>query len=69
EYVAFASLSPLQTFIVLDYEQGKTVIGPTMPTVELLVAAAKLTKAEAELREAEVSDDDVPFIGPPPPVK
>nr|GEX78022.1 RNA-directed DNA polymerase, eukaryota, reverse transcriptase zinc-binding domain protein [Tanacetum cinerariifolium] len=36
------------------------VTGPAMPTVELLVAAAK---------EVEVGNDDVPFIGPPPPVK
>ncbi|GJS09342.1 retrovirus-related pol polyprotein from transposon TNT 1-94 [Tanacetum coccineum] len=57
------------------------VIGPAMPTAELLAAAAKLTEAEAELRISEllsnvdsvnvgkqVGDDDVPFIGPPPPV-
>ncbi|KAJ9538081.1 hypothetical protein OSB04_030814, partial [Centaurea solstitialis] len=45
----------------------KRVIGPAMPSAELLAAAAKLTEAEAELREAEIGDDDVLFIGPPPP--
>ncbi|XP_076887689.1 uncharacterized protein LOC143537911 isoform X2 [Bidens hawaiensis] len=45
----------------------KRVIGPAMPSAELLAAAAKLTEAEAELREAEVGDDDELFIGPPPP--
>ncbi|XP_039116406.1 LOW QUALITY PROTEIN: uncharacterized protein LOC120251818 [Dioscorea cayenensis subsp. rotundata] len=40
------------------------VIGPEMPSRELLAAAAELTQAEATLREAEV--DDL-FIGPPPP--
>ncbi|GKB85214.1 hypothetical protein Tco_0957486, partial [Tanacetum coccineum] len=45
----------------------KRVIGPAMPSAELLAAAAKLTEAEAELREAEVGEDDALFIGPPPP--
>lgn len=45
----------------------KRVIGPAMPSAELLAAAAKLTEAEAELREAEVGEDDQLFIGPPPP--
>nr|XP_043626583.1 uncharacterized protein LOC122598042 [Erigeron canadensis] len=45
----------------------KRVIGPAMPSAELLAAAAKLTEAEAELREAEAGDDDELFIGPPPP--
>ncbi|XP_071691562.1 uncharacterized protein [Rutidosis leptorrhynchoides] len=45
----------------------KRVIGPAMPSAELLAAAAKLTEAEAELREAEVGEDDDLFIGPPPP--
>lgn len=45
----------------------KRVIGPAMPSAELLAAAAKLTEAEAELREAEIGDDDALFIGPPPP--
>lgn len=38
-----------------------------MPSAELLAAAAKLTEAEAELREAELEQDDELFIGPPPP--
>ncbi|KAI3715704.1 hypothetical protein L6452_22690 [Arctium lappa] len=45
----------------------KRVIGPAMPSAELLAAAAKLTEAEAELRDAEIGEDDVLFIGPPPP--
>ncbi|KAL7208058.1 hypothetical protein ACSBR1_029921 [Camellia fascicularis] len=45
----------------------RMVIGPEMPSAELLAAAAKLTEAEAELREAEVVDDNEVFIGPPPP--
>ncbi|KAL6512106.1 hypothetical protein OROGR_021703 [Orobanche gracilis] len=45
----------------------RRVIGPEMPSAELLAAAAKLTEAEAELREAEVDEDDQSFIGPPPP--
>ncbi|GJZ23099.1 hypothetical protein Tco_0560558, partial [Tanacetum coccineum] len=44
------------------------VIWPAMPTAELLAALAKLTETKAELREVEVSDDDVLFIRPPPPV-
>ncbi|CAN6553765.1 unnamed protein product [Malus baccata var. baccata] len=42
-------------------------IGPAMPSAELLAAAAKLTKAHAELREAELEEDSEYFIGPPPP--
>ncbi|KAH6765186.1 DNAJ heat shock N-terminal domain-containing protein [Perilla frutescens var. frutescens] len=45
----------------------RRVIGPEMPSAELLAAAAKLTEAEAELREAELDGDDDLFIGPPPP--
>ncbi|KAJ0530079.1 hypothetical protein HanLR1_Chr10g0363021 [Helianthus annuus] len=46
----------------------KRVIGPAMPFAELLAAAAKLTEAEAELREAEIGEDDEQlFIEPPPP--
>ncbi|KAL4323941.1 hypothetical protein GQ457_11G011530 [Hibiscus cannabinus] len=45
----------------------KRVIGPAMPSAELLAAAAKLTEAQAVLREAEVGEDDELFIGPPPP--
>lgn len=42
-------------------------IGPEMHSAELLAAAAKLTEAEAELREAELDGDSELFIGPPPP--
>ncbi|TXG49158.1 hypothetical protein EZV62_025033 [Acer yangbiense] len=45
----------------------KRVIGPEMPSAELLAAAAKLTEAQAELREAELEEDSELFIGPPPP--
>ncbi|BBG99536.1 DNAJ heat shock N-terminal domain-containing protein, partial [Prunus dulcis] len=38
-----------------------------MPSAELLAAAAKLTDAQAELREAELEEDSEFFIGPPPP--
>ncbi|RVW48877.1 hypothetical protein CK203_091233 [Vitis vinifera] len=43
------------------------VIGPEMPSAELLAAAAKLTEAGAELREVEFDEDSEIFIGPPPP--
>ncbi|KAK6129596.1 hypothetical protein DH2020_036667 [Rehmannia glutinosa] len=45
----------------------RRIIGPAMPSAELLAAAAKLTEAEAELRESELDGDDGLFIGPPPP--
>ncbi|XP_047341307.1 calponin homology domain-containing protein DDB_G0272472 isoform X2 [Impatiens glandulifera] len=45
----------------------KRRIGPEMPSAELLAAAAKLTEAEAELREVELDEDSLVFIGPPPP--
>ncbi|CAD5316342.1 unnamed protein product [Arabidopsis thaliana] len=45
----------------------KRVIGPAMPSAELLAAAAKLTEAQDELREAELEEDSEYFIGPAPP--
>ncbi|GAA0153922.1 chaperone [Lithospermum erythrorhizon] len=45
----------------------RKVIGPEMPSAELLAAAARLTEAEAEMREAELGDYDQAFVGPPPP--
>ncbi|KAI5555430.1 hypothetical protein BDE02_19G079900 [Populus trichocarpa] len=45
----------------------RRVIGPEMPSAELLAAAAKLTEAQAELREAELEEDTELFIGPAPP--
>ncbi|GAB4861432.1 hypothetical protein Ancab_040068 [Ancistrocladus abbreviatus] len=45
----------------------RRMIGPEMPSAELLAAAAKLTEAQAELRDAELEQDDELFIGPPPP--
>ncbi|XP_052730897.1 uncharacterized protein LOC108326363 [Vigna angularis] len=52
-----------------DHSVGprKRMIGPAMPSAELLAAAAKLTEAQTELREAELDDDSELFIGPPPP--
>ncbi|PIA39359.1 hypothetical protein AQUCO_02600072v1 [Aquilegia coerulea] len=50
-----------------DSAPRRRVIGPEMPSSELLAAAAKLTEAEAELRQAEFEMDDDLFIGPPPP--
>ncbi|KAL0920121.1 hypothetical protein M5K25_009232 [Dendrobium thyrsiflorum] len=45
----------------------KRIIGPEMPSHELLAAAAELTRAEAELRDASLEVDNDLFIGPPPP--
>ncbi|KAK2457781.1 hypothetical protein P8452_04524 [Trifolium repens] len=52
-----------------DHSVGprKRVIGPAMPSAELLAAAAKLTEAQTEFREAELDDDTELFVGPPPP--
>ncbi|XP_010256386.1 PREDICTED: uncharacterized protein LOC104596792 [Nelumbo nucifera] len=50
-----------------DSPPRRRVIGPEMPSAELLAAAAKLTEAEAVLREAELEGDVSVFIGPPPP--
>ncbi|XP_024522880.1 uncharacterized protein LOC9640968 [Selaginella moellendorffii] len=43
------------------------VIGPTMPTPDMLAAAARVTEAEDALRKAEEELDQDPFVGPPPP--
>lgn len=59
----------------MEHEEGvdnapaprRRIIGPEMPSSELLAAAAKLTEAEADLREAKLEGDDELFIGPPPP--
>ncbi|KAF2290983.1 hypothetical protein GH714_017830 [Hevea brasiliensis] len=45
----------------------RMMIGPEMPSAELLAAAAKLTEAQAKLREAELEEDTELFIGPAPP--
>ncbi|XP_031096611.1 uncharacterized protein LOC116000888 [Ipomoea triloba] len=45
----------------------KRMIGPAMPSAELLAAAAKLAEAQEEMREAELEEDSELFIGPPPP--
>ncbi|KAG5575651.1 hypothetical protein H5410_055785 [Solanum commersonii] len=50
-----------------DTGPKKRVIGPAMPSAELLAAAAKLTEAQAELRNVELEEDTELFIGPPPP--
>jgi hypothetical protein len=57
----------LTQFIVLT--QGcalSRVIGPAMPSRELLAAAAEMTEA-LRSRDAEVEADDGFLIGPPPP--
>lgn len=52
-----------------DHSVGprKRVIGPAMPSAELLAAAAKLTEAQNEFREADLDDATELFVGPPPP--
>ncbi|PHU00002.1 hypothetical protein BC332_29789 [Capsicum chinense] len=50
-----------------DTGPKRRVIGPAMPSAELLAAAAKLTEAQAELRDVELEEDTETFIGPPPP--
>ncbi|CAN1159528.1 GPALPP motifs-containing protein 1 [Linum perenne] len=45
----------------------KRMIGPEMPSSELLAAAAKLTEAQEELRTVELEVDNELFVGPPPP--
>eukprot|EP00252_Welwitschia_mirabilis_P012896 TRINITY_DN2847_c1_g1_i1.p1 TRINITY_DN2847_c1_g1~~TRINITY_DN2847_c1_g1_i1.p1 ORF type:complete len:587 (-),score=153.94 TRINITY_DN2847_c1_g1_i1:326-2086(-) len=45
----------------------RRMIGPAMPSREMLAAAAKLTEAEKALREAEIELEDDVLIGPPPP--
>ncbi|XP_020210330.1 uncharacterized protein LOC109795286 [Cajanus cajan] len=52
-----------------DHSVGprRRVIGPAMPSAELLAAAAKLTEAQTELKDAELDDDTELFIGPAPP--
>lgn len=45
----------------------RRVIGPAMPSAEMLAAAAKLTEAEAALRDAEKELENDVLIGPPPP--
>ncbi|XP_074592746.1 uncharacterized protein LOC141848597 [Curcuma longa] len=45
----------------------KRLIGPEMPSREVLAAAAELTEAEGFLRGAELEIDSGLLIGPPPP--
>ncbi|XP_010920096.1 uncharacterized protein [Elaeis guineensis] len=45
----------------------RRLIGPEMPSRELLDAAAKLTEADNLLREADLDVDNNLLIGPPPP--
>ncbi|OAY65783.1 GPALPP motifs-containing protein 1 [Ananas comosus] len=45
----------------------RRVIGPEMPSRELLAAAAELTEAENLLRDADLEVDNDLLIGPPPP--
>lgn len=48
-------------------EQRRRVLGPAMPSTEMLEAAARLTEAGSSLREAEEELELDPLIGPPPP--
>ncbi|KAH7438887.1 hypothetical protein KP509_04G035100 [Ceratopteris richardii] len=48
-------------------EQRKRVLGPAMPSAEMLEAAAQLTQAGPSVREVEEDIGMEPFIGPPPP--
>lgn len=48
-------------------EQKRRVLGPAMPSTEILEAAARLTEAGSILREADEDIGMDPFIGPPPP--
>lgn len=63
EAVEYKETMPTQ----MEDSAPKRRIGPEMPSAELLAAAAKLTEAEAELREVELDEDSLIFIGPPPP--
>ncbi|KAL2614243.1 hypothetical protein R1flu_025935 [Riccia fluitans] len=45
----------------------RRVIGPVMPSKDMLEAAARLTEAEAALRAAEEELEGDPMVGPPPP--
>ncbi|KAL3698923.1 hypothetical protein R1sor_016945 [Riccia sorocarpa] len=45
----------------------RRVIGPPMPSKDMLEAAARLTEAEAALRAAEEELEGDPMVGPPPP--
>ncbi|CAL9068776.1 uncharacterized protein LOC135628019 isoform X1 [Musa acuminata AAA Group] len=45
----------------------RRLIGPEMPSHELLAAAAELMEAESLLREAHLEIDNDMLIGPPPP--
>ncbi|BFG24618.1 hypothetical protein CerSpe_108920 [Prunus speciosa] len=50
-----------------DTGPKRRIIGPSLPSAELPAAAAKLTEAQAELREAVLEEEDSKlFIGPPP---
>ncbi|MCO5597957.1 hypothetical protein L7F22_052045 [Adiantum nelumboides] len=48
-------------------EQKRRVIGPAMPSAEMLEAAARLTAAGPSPREADEDISMEPFVGPPPP--
>ncbi|KAL0440499.1 UNVERIFIED_CONTAM: hypothetical protein Slati_2532900 [Sesamum latifolium] len=69
----FTNHEPMKSLAPVTHTSGLVaaflgwVIGPAMPSAELLAAAAKLTQAEVELREAELDGDTELFIGPPPP--
>ncbi|THU55775.1 hypothetical protein C4D60_Mb11t10130 [Musa balbisiana] len=59
---------PYRTGILTFARYGtKWLIGPEMPSHELLAAAAELMEAESLLREAHLEIDNDMLIGPPPP--
>ncbi|CAK9261410.1 unnamed protein product [Sphagnum jensenii] len=54
------SVKPVET-------KKSRVMGPAMPSADMLAAAARLTEAESLLREAEKELENDPLVGPPPP--
>ncbi|MCO5601616.1 hypothetical protein L7F22_055739 [Adiantum nelumboides] len=56
----------LGDWVLLCFEKAR-VIGPAMPSAELLEAAARLTAAGPSPREADEDISMEPFVGPPPP--
>ncbi|WVZ70458.1 hypothetical protein U9M48_019127 [Paspalum notatum var. saurae] len=55
-----------KTVDVKEDPPKKRIIGPAMPSRELLAAAAEMTEA-LKCRDAELEDNDDLLIGPPPP--
>ncbi|KAG5628817.1 hypothetical protein H5410_000534 [Solanum commersonii] len=64
---ATAYIADLSPPVEEDTIPKRRVIGPAMPSAELLAAATKLTEAQDELWDVEMEEDTDLFIGPPPP--